>query len=117
MDEEVERMQQNAKPIKKEVDYTAVASSADFQKLLQAKKRFIIPMSLFFFCFYIALPLMTSYSKILNTPVLGAITWAWVFAFAQFIMTWALCMIYSKKATAFDEMADRILVSLEKGRE
>ncbi|UOY93402.1 DUF485 domain-containing protein [Ectobacillus sp. JY-23] len=110
-------MNQHAKQIKKEVNYTAVANSADFQRLLQAKKRFIIPMSLFFFCFYIALPLMTSYSKILNTSALGDITWAWVFAFAQFIMTWALCMIYSKKATSFDKMSDRILASLEKGRE
>ena len=33
----------------------------------------------------------------LNTPAFGDVTWAWVFAFAQFIMTWALCMIYSKK--------------------
>ena len=53
-------------------------------------------MSIFFLVF-IALPILTSYSKVLNTPAFGDVTWAWVFAFSQFIMTWALCMIYSKK--------------------
>ena len=53
-------------------------------------------MSIFFLVF-IVLPILTSYSKVLNTSAFGDVTWAWVFAFAQFIMTWALCMIYSKK--------------------
>ncbi|MCP8968825.1 DUF485 domain-containing protein [Ectobacillus sp. SYSU M60031] len=101
---------------KNEIDYTAVANSSEFKTLLQEKRKFIVPMSIFFFCFYIALPLMTSYSKVLNTPAIGAITWAWLFAIAQFIMTWALCIIYSRKAESFDKLSDKILQSLEKGR-
>lgn len=52
----------------------------------------------------------------LNTPAFGDVTWAWVFAFAQFIMTWALCMIYSKKAESFDEISQKILQDMQKGR-
>lgn len=52
---------------------------------------------------------MTAYSKVLNTPALGAITWAWVFAFAQFVMTWTLVTIYARKATQFDDNVNRIL--------
>lgn len=36
-------------------------------------------------------------------------TWAWVFAFLQFVMTWSFCMIYYKKAKQFDQLSDHIL--------
>ena len=86
----------SARKLQNEVNYTEVVQSEEFQLLLNTKKKFIIPMSIFFLVF-IALPILTSYSKVLNTPAFGDVTWAWVFAFSQFIMTWALCMIYSKK--------------------
>ncbi|PGS56178.1 DUF485 domain-containing protein [Bacillus sp. AFS041924] len=97
--------------------YSEVAKSPEFKQLLKAKRKFILPMSLFFFCFYIALPLMTSYSNALNKKAIGELTWAWLFAFAQFVMTWVLCMIYSKKAESFDKMADGVLEKLNKGGE
>jgi uncharacterized membrane protein (DUF485 family) len=97
--------------------YSEVAKSHEFKQLLKAKRKFILPMSLFFFCFYIALPLMTSYSKALNTKEIGEVTWAWMFAFAQFVMTWSLCMIYSKRAESFDKMAEGVLEKLNKGGE
>lgn len=95
------------------IDYTQIVQSSEFKQLLQAKKKFIIPMTIFFFTFYFILPIMTSYSKILNTPAIGAITWAWVFGFAQFIMTWTLCMLYSKKAQSFDKLSDNILKKIK----
>ena len=90
------------------IDYAAIARSSKFQQLVQKKKAFILPWSIFFFVFYFLLPIMTSYSKVLNTPAIGAITWAWVFAFAQFIMTWALCILYTKKSVKFDQVVDEI---------
>lgn len=92
----------------KEKSYNEVWQSAKFKTLLSRKKRFIIPMTVFFLVFYFALPLLTSYTDILNKPAFGPISWAWVFAFAQFIMTWALCIIYTRKASQFDRMADEI---------
>ncbi|WP_166241375.1 DUF485 domain-containing protein [Paenibacillus turpanensis] len=88
--------------------YSQVVKSASFQKLMDSKKRFILPMSIFFLVFYFVLPVMTSYSSVLNQPAFGAVTWAWVFAFAQFIMTWVLCSLYSRKAVQFDEQAEKI---------
>ncbi|MGM9987052.1 MAG: DUF485 domain-containing protein [Bacillaceae bacterium] len=93
----------------KEQSYSEIANSPKFKALLKEKKKFIVPMTVFFFAFYFALPILTSYSKVLNTKVAGDITWAWVFAFGQFIMTWALCMIYASKAKKFDKMIDDIL--------
>ena len=61
-----------------------------------------------FLLFYFALPILTSYTDVLNHPAIGPITWAWVFAFAQFVMTWVLCILYSRKAAQFDRMVDDI---------
>ncbi|MCM3728291.1 DUF485 domain-containing protein [Neobacillus cucumis] len=95
--------------INPESDYTDIVHSAAFQKLLSEKKKFIIPITIFFFCFYFALPILTSYSTILNHKFIGSITWAWVFAFLQFVMTWGLCMLYSKKAAKFDALANEVM--------
>jgi uncharacterized membrane protein (DUF485 family) len=92
-----------------ESDYTSIVQSSSFQKLLSEKKKFIIPLTIFFFCFYFALPILTSYTTILNHKFIGSITWAWVFAFLQFVMTWVLCMLYSKKAARFDELAKEVV--------
>ena len=104
----------SASPKRSSTDYAQIANSKAFKNLLTAKKKFIIPFTLFFFCFYFALPIMTSYTKILHQPFIGSITWAWVFAFLQFIMTWSFCMIYSKKAKKFDVLTEEILK--ERGR-
>ncbi|MDR7002709.1 DUF485 domain-containing protein [Neobacillus niacini] len=92
-----------------ESDYSKIVQSSSFQTLLSEKKKFIIPVTIFFFCFYFALPILTSYSTVLNHKFIGSITWAWVFAFLQFVMTWGLCILYSKKAAKFDDMANQVI--------
>lgn len=99
---------------KVEVDFEEIAKSEKFSQLMKEKKRFLVPLTLFFLVFYFMLPILTSYTTILNTPAIGPITWTWIYAFAQFIMTWALCMIYVRKATKFDQMADEIVLDYVK---
>ncbi|CAM4370044.1 membrane protein [Bacillus manliponensis] len=106
----------SARKVKDEIDYTSVVQSAEFQQLLAKKRKFIVPMSIFFFVFFISLPILTSYTTVLNNKAFGDVTWAWVFAFAQFVMTWALCMIYSKKAESFDRLSEKILQNIKTGR-
>ncbi|AIE61087.1 DUF485 domain-containing protein [Bacillus methanolicus] len=91
------------------LNYSEMAQSTSFKHLLRKKRNFILPFSLFFLAFYFTLPILTAYSDILNTPALGPISWAWVFAFAQFIMTWTLCIIYTKKSTEFDKIVEEII--------
>ncbi|WP_316570079.1 DUF485 domain-containing protein [Neobacillus sp. YIM B06451] len=90
------------------LDYSKIVQSSSFQQLLREKRQFLLPASLFFLAFYFTLPVLTSYSTILNNPAIGPISWAWVFAFAQFIMTWALCIIYTKRAAGFDRLVEEI---------
>ena len=90
------------------IDYTQAVQSQKFQELLRKKRNFILPLTIFFFVFYFTLPIMTAYSTVLNQEAFLHMNWAWVFAFAQFIMTWTLCTLYTKKARSFDAMAEEI---------
>ncbi|RZT22769.1 DUF485 domain-containing protein [Fictibacillus sp. BK138] len=94
--------------------YSEIVHSNYFKQLMEEKKRFILPMTLFFLLFYFSLPVLTAYSNVLNNKAIGDISWAWIFAFAQFIMTWALCMIYTKKAKRFDELAEKVVSEMDK---
>ncbi len=96
------------------LDYSEIVQSSSFQQLLHEKRKFIIPWSIFFLVFYFTLPVLTAYSHILNRTAFGSITWAWLFGSAQFVMTWALCMIYSSRAAKFDKKVDEIKRSLYK---
>lgn len=95
--------------------YSQIAQSPRFRALLDRKTQFLVPLSLFFFVFYFTLPVMTAYfPAVLNHRAIGAITWAWLFAFAQFVMIWSLCGMYVKKARTFDAEA-AVIVAEESG--
>lgn len=94
---------------RKGVDYVKVQSSSQFKQFLSRKRRFLIPMTVFFMIFYFLLPIFTSYTTFLNTPAIGDISWVWLFAFSQFVMVWVLSSIYVKKANSFDKEADQII--------
>lgn len=89
-----------------------IARSPAFRALLARKQRFLIPASAFFFVFYFALPVMTGYfPDVANRLAVGPISWAWLFAFAQFIMIWTLCAVYVRRAAAFDADAQAVAQS------
>lgn len=95
--------------------FVAIADSQDFKKLVKKKNSFIVPVSIFFLLFYFTLPVLTSFTKVLNVKVIGDITLVWVFALAQFIMTWILCMTYVSKANKFDQEAESIIEKAKDG--
>jgi uncharacterized membrane protein (DUF485 family) len=97
--------------------YKAIAQSTKFKELMAQKKKFIVSMSVLFLLFYFMLPVFTSYFEFLNKSALGPITWAWVYAFAQFIMTWGLCWLYTKKAAKYDQIIKEIKADLPKKEE
>ncbi|MGY0694201.1 DUF485 domain-containing protein [Virgibacillus sp. FSP13] len=102
----VEKAERNEE---KEIDFVQVANSKQFKTYMHNRKKFIVPLTIFFLIFYFLLPILTSYTNFLNTPAIGDVSWVWLFAFAQFIMTWVLCTIYVKKAASFDEQANQII--------
>lgn len=93
------------------VNFEKVAASQKFKALTSKKAKFIVPMSIFFLIFYFMLPILTSYTNILEKTAIGDISWAWIYATAQFIMAWVLCIVYVKKFQSFDKDANDIIES------
>ncbi|SIT71048.1 DUF485 domain-containing protein [Edaphobacillus lindanitolerans] len=96
-------------------DFTGVAEGPKFKALMSRKKKFIVPLTVFFLAFYFMLPILTSYTNVLEQPAIGDISWAWLYATAQFIMTWVLCIVYVKKFHKFDSEAEDIVETELKG--
>lgn len=107
----MQHVAENLKSAKKGnvVDFERIERSEKFQQLKREKSKFIVTLTVFFLAFYMILPILTSYTKILHQPAIGSITWVWLYALSQFVMTWILCTIYVRKAAKFDEMAKEIL--------
>lgn len=100
-----------------EREWGRVMQSRSFQELIRQKRAFILPATIFFFVFYMILPILTAYTTVLNGKVIGVINWAHIYAFAQFIMTWGLCHIYMSKANYYDELVTKVKQEInDKGR-
>ncbi|WP_153730715.1 DUF485 domain-containing protein [Sporosarcina obsidiansis] len=94
---------------KSTIDYEKIVETEDFKALIKRKKNFSRPYVIFFFAAYFILPLLTGYTKILETRAIGYMTWTWVYAFSMFIMVWVFTSIYMNKAKHFDTDVDNII--------
>lgn len=98
-------MSSNTKP-----DWAKIANDPDFHALQRAKRRFIIPATIFFLAYYMALPIMVGFwPEVMKRAVWGKVNWAYLFALSQFIMTWVLAAMYVRVARRWDEMNAKLL--------
>ena len=94
-----------------------VAATPEFKALLDAKRRFIVPATVFFVVYYFALPVLVGYApRLMERKVLGPVNLAYLFALSQFIMAWAVAALYVRAAGGWDETARRVIGRLGKGR-
>ena len=86
----------------------------EFKELVRRKLRFIVPATLFFIVYYFALPVLVGYApRLMETPVIGAVNIAYLFALSQFFMAWILAALYFRAAGRFDAMALGIISKLK----
>jgi uncharacterized membrane protein (DUF485 family) len=86
-------------------DWGAIARDPAFAELKAAKRRFIIPATIFFMVYYMTLPVLVGFfPELMKKPVLGKVNWAYLYALSQFLMTWVLCAMYVRTARRWDEM-------------
>jgi uncharacterized membrane protein (DUF485 family) len=94
-------------------DWERVAAMAEFKELLAAKRKFIVPATVFFIAYYFALPLLVGYAPALMArKVFGTVNVAYLFALSQFFMAWILAGLYVRAAGGFDALAARIINKL-----
>ena len=95
------------------IDWSRIARDPGFAALKAAKRRFIIPATIFFFVYYMALPVMVGFfPDIMKQQVWGKVNWAYLYALSQFAMTWTLCALYVRAARRWDIMNEELLKRL-----
>jgi uncharacterized membrane protein (DUF485 family) len=88
-------------------EWVRVERTSAFKELARKRKAFIIPATVFFIVFYFGLPVLTGFTTVLDRPVIGAINLAYLYAFAQFAMTWILMHLYLSRANKWDDLVDQ----------
>jgi uncharacterized membrane protein (DUF485 family) len=78
-----------------------------FKELVRQKRAFLIPTVVFVLLFFILLPILSIFTDVLDGKVVGAISWAYLYAFAQFFLAWVVTFVYWRKADRWDELARR----------
>jgi uncharacterized membrane protein (DUF485 family) len=93
------------------IHWEAVDADPRFQQLHRDKNKFLWRMMLFALVFYFLLPISTAYfQEILKVKAWGVINIGLVFALAQFIVAWAIAIIYAKRANSeFDARAKALV--------
>ena len=98
-------------------DWDRVAAEPEFKELLASKRRFIVPMTVFFVVYYFALPLLVGYAPgLMSRRVLGPLNLAYLFALSQFFMAWIVAALYVRAAGGWDRTARRVIERLNSGR-
>lgn len=85
----------------------------EFKALIARKSRFIIAGTIFFLVYYFALPILVGYFPQWMEHKVGPVNVAYIFAFSQFIMAWAVAAVYVKVAAGWDTAAGAIIKKAE----
>jgi uncharacterized membrane protein (DUF485 family) len=97
-------------------DWERLAQTSQFRALVQRKRRFVIPASVFFIIYYFALPVLVGYFPgFMSRRVIGPVNLAYLFALSQFVMAWVLAWLYVRACIRLDEMAHDVVRDSENG--
>ncbi len=92
------------------IDWAKLEQKPEFRRLLSRKARFIVPTTVFFLIYYLALPVLVGYwPELMKKQVWGKVNVAYVFALSQFFMAWIVAFIYVRVAAKWDIEAARII--------
>lgn len=87
-----------------------IYASGTYRRMIREKTVTVVAMTVFFVAYYFALPVLVGYwPDLMARRVWGKVNWAYLFAFSQFIMTWAVAYLYMRYAGRFDRTTQRIL--------
>lgn len=77
---------------------------------MAARRRFVLPATIFFLAYYFALPILNGVApNLMMTRVIGSVNIAYLFALSQFFMAWILAWLYIRRANSvFDRLAEAV---------
>jgi uncharacterized membrane protein (DUF485 family) len=91
------------------VDWKAVEQSPEFRELIAARRRFVLPATIFFLSWYLGFILLAGYAPdFMARSVYQGLTVGYCLALTQFVMVFALGFAYARRAgRVFDPLAER----------
>ena len=92
------------------VDWNAVEQSSEFKELVAARRRFVLPATIFFLAWYIAFILLAGYAPdFMAESVYEGLTVGYCLALTQFVMVFTLGYMYLRRA---DKVYDPLAASV-----
>ena len=103
-----------------ETDWDAIERSPEFQELTRSKRAFVVPATIFFMVWYFGFIALCGYAPDFmgREFITDGLTVGYVLALTQFVMSWALAVMYVRRANrTWDPLAARVRDSVEGRRE
>ena len=91
-----------------DIDWQSIESSAEFRELTEARRRFVLPASIFFLAFFIVYLLLAALAPgLMGTTLWGGMTLGFLLAVAQVLMTFVVTLLYLRQAGRVLEPLER----------
>ena len=92
------------------IDWEAIERSPEFRELLAARRRFVLPATIFFLAWYIGFILLAGYAPdFMAGSVYEGLTVGYCLALTQFVMVGTLGLMYLRRAErVYDPLADEL---------
>jgi uncharacterized membrane protein (DUF485 family) len=93
------------------VDWKAVEQSPEFRELIAARRRFVLPATVFYLSWYLGFILLAGYAPdFMARSVYEGLTVGYCLALSQFVMVFTLGWMYARRAArVFDPLAERVV--------
>src|ERR687890_2841173 len=98
-------------------EYSGMVETTAFKELVRRKRAFLVPTVVFVLLFFIMLPILSIFTDVLDGKVIGAISWAYLYAFAQFFLAWVVTFLYWRRANRWDDLAREARKEAPEGEE
>jgi uncharacterized membrane protein (DUF485 family) len=97
------------RPGQSNIDWVAVERSPEFRELVKARRRFVLPATIFFLTWYLGFIVLAAEAPgFMGESIYQGFTVGYALALTQFVMTWALGWLYLRRADReFDPLAER----------
>lgn len=93
-----------------DVDWRAVERTPEFRELVSARRKFVVPATIFYLVWYLAFIALAGYAPdFMAESVYEGLTVGYVLALTQFLMVGVLGIMYLRRAQrTFDPLADKV---------
>ncbi len=102
------------------IDWKAAEQSPEFRELIAARRRFVVPATIFFLSWYFGFILLAGYAAdFMGSSVYEGLTVGYCLALTQFVMVGVLGLMYLHRARdVYDPLAAKAAqVALDAGRD